>query len=145
MRPEVAFGRHIAQNRLSQPILAWKAADSGKLPFLVGDDGITKGDGLSGNQQVIGANWPASLLHLRTQPSVSRIGWCLERQDFKRTEHGFKLSGEPWRSFFRGPVTQFRGDDDAGADFRFANLADVLRHYSQRTADEIGDMLVSGK
>ena len=60
--------QHIAQNRLSQPILAWKAADSGKLPLIVGDDGITKGHGLSGNQQVIGANWPASLLQLRTRP-----------------------------------------------------------------------------
>src|ERR1019366_7664311 len=41
--------------------------------------------------------------------------------------------------FFGCPVTQFCGDDDAGANLRFANVADVLRHLSLRVADKIGD------
>src|ERR1019366_6072380 len=41
--------------------------------------------------------------------------------------------------FFGCPVTQFCGDDDAGANLRFAKAADVLRHLSLRVADKIGD------
>jgi hypothetical protein len=36
-------------------------------------------------------------------------------------------------------VAQFSGNDDAGADRCFANLADALRHKTLRSADQVGD------
>ncbi len=52
---------------LVQPILASKVLDPGKFLFVVGDDGVTKCKRLRRNEQVIGADWSASLLKPGTQ------------------------------------------------------------------------------
>jgi hypothetical protein len=63
----------------------------------------------------------------------------------QHSKHDFKLGREPWRALLGSPVTQFGGDNDAGTNFPFANLADALRHFSLRVADEIRNEVVSSK
>src|ERR1019366_10242610 len=96
---------------LAQPILVWKVLDPGEFLFVIGHDGVTKCNRLSRNEQVIGADWPTGLLKPGTQQPVGSICGCFEGQNFKRSEHRFKLGREPWRTFFGCPVTQFCGDN----------------------------------
>ena len=67
----------------------------GEFPFVIGDDGVTEGKRLSRNEQVIGADWSASLLKPRAQQSVGGICRRLEGQNFNRPKHRFELGLEP--------------------------------------------------
>ena len=56
-------------------------------------------------------------------------------------EHRLDLSLEPRRSAFLGSVTEFGGNDDAGADLGFADFANPLQHQSRRVANEVRDYI----
>src|ERR1700730_6612561 len=57
-----------------QPILAKKAVDPRKLPLVVGDDGITERDRLSGDKQIVAADWPSDLFDPGADQGISGIG-----------------------------------------------------------------------
>jgi len=101
---------------------------------------MAKCNRLSGDQQIIAADRLISLFEAGAEQAVGGVGWRLEGHDVECAEHRFKLSREPWRRLFRGPVPQFRRDDDAGTDPRFADLADVLRHTALWVANEVGEL-----
>lgn len=94
---------------------------------------------MSGDEQIVAAGLRTGLFEACAERAIGGIGGRLESQNVKCREHRFKLSREPWRSLFRGPVTQFRGDDDVGADPRFAYLADVIGDTALGVADEVGN------
>ena len=79
---------------LAQPILSSKILDVGEFLLIIRDDGVTEGKCLSRNEQVICADWSASLLKPRAQQSGGSICRCLEGQNLERTRHGFQLGGE---------------------------------------------------
>jgi len=66
----------------------------GEFLLIIRDDGVTEGKCLSRNEQVICADWSASLLKPRAQQSGGSICRCLEGQNLERTRHGFQLGGE---------------------------------------------------
>jgi hypothetical protein len=119
---------------LSQPILPSKVLDVGEFLFIIGDDGATKSKRLSRNEQVVGADWSASLLKSRTQQSVGSIGRHLEGQDVKRPKHRFQLGREPWRASFGRPITQCRDDDNAGANMggKFSSAGTSFANTARR-------------
>ena len=77
---------------LAQPIFSSKILDVGEFLLIIRDDGVTEGKCLSRNEQVICADWSASLLEPRAQQSVGSICRCLEGQNLKRTKHGSQLA-----------------------------------------------------
>src|SRR5580704_3271330 len=79
---------------LAQPILSSKILDVGEFLLIIRDEGVAEGKCLSRNEQVICADWSASLLKARAQQSVGSICRCLEGQNLKRTKHRFQLGGE---------------------------------------------------
>jgi hypothetical protein len=97
----------------TQPIFAGEAVNPRELTFVVRDDGVTDSDGLSGDQKIIAADRLSRLFEAGPERVIRR-------------------------SLLRSPITQFGRDDDAGADLRFSDLADVLRHTALRIADEVG-------
>ena len=122
-----------------KPILAQKAVDPGELSVVVGHDGTAECDSLSGNEQIVTADRPADLFEPGADQAIDGIGWHLEWENVEDAEHSLELHRQSRRCPFRGPVSQFRRDDDAGVDLRFANLVDVLGYPALRMANEVAD------
>jgi len=112
----------------AQPVLAGNLVDTREFPFVVGDQGVTERDDLRGDQQIVAADRLAKLFQSGAKHSIHTIGWGLEGQDFDGPEHCRELSRKSRRSPFCRSITQFSGDDDAGADRGLANFMDVLRY-----------------
>ena len=121
----------------AQPVLAGKFVNPGELAFVVGDERIAEGNGLSGDEQVVAADRLAGPFETGAEQAIGLIGGCVEGQDLKGAEHGFNLRRQPGRSLLGSPIAEFCRDDDAGTDLRFTNFASALRHPSLRIADEV--------
>ncbi len=124
---------------LTKPILATKPADPTELPLVVGHKHMTERNCLGSNEQIVRADRFAALLKTNSDQSIRMIGRCVERQNFEDPENCGELRGESWRSFLYKAVTQFCGNNDAGANLGFPNLSDVLRYTSLGIADEVRD------
>src|ERR1700730_15325609 len=74
-----------------QPILAKKAVDPRKLPLVVGDDGITESDRLSGDKQIVTADRSTDLFDPGAEQGISGIGGRLEGEYVQRAKYRFQL------------------------------------------------------
>jgi hypothetical protein len=96
--------------------------------LIVGNEDVAQCDSLSSYEQVVAANGSASLLKPSADQSVDCIGGRLEWDNIHRAKHRFDLFRKTWRSFSGGAISQFRSDDDAGADLLFANFSCMFRY-----------------
>src|SRR5262249_21717257 len=100
---------------------------------------MTEGNRLGGNEEIIRSDRFAALFETSSNQAVSTIGRRVERQDFEGTENCSELRGKARRPFLFGAVTQFSGNNNAGADLPFADLSNALRYPAVRIAHEVGD------
>jgi len=121
------------------PILPLQPFDASELRLVVGDERQAEGERMGGDQQVIAADRSARPFEPGANFPVHGVGGDFERQDFERAEHRLELTRQPERTFLLSAEAQLRRGDDARADVRFPNAADVLDYRPLRIADKIGD------
>jgi hypothetical protein len=64
---------------------------------------------------------------------ISRVkGQCIDRG-----EHCFDLRRQPWGGFLGSSTPQFRSDDDASANFPFADDLDSFGYPTLRVSDQV--------
>src|SRR5437667_7305266 len=88
-----------------KPILAKKAVDPGELSLVVGHDGISECDSLSGNEQIVTADRPADLFEPSADQAIDGIGGHLERENVEDAKHRLELCRKSRRCPFCGPIT----------------------------------------
>jgi hypothetical protein len=93
----------LPQERPRQPVLASEISDPGKFPLVVVDDRVAEGDGLSSDQQMVGADRLAESFEAGADGAADAVGWRLEGHDVKDAEDRFELSGEASRSSLMAP------------------------------------------
>ena len=62
----------------AQPVLAGKFVNPGELAFVVGDERIAEGNGLSGDEQVVAADRLAGPFETGAEQATGLIGGCVE-------------------------------------------------------------------
>ena len=132
-------GRQDACRLSPQPILPLQAFDARELQLVVGDKRQPKRERMGGDREDVAADRSGRPFEPGADLSVDDVGGDFERQEVERAEHRLELARQAERTFLLGAETQFRRCDDAGADVRFADAADVLDHSPLRVADKIGD------
>lgn len=87
-RADSSRSRGATTPSLAQPIFAEKALDAPELRFIVGDDGAADRHGMSGDEQIIGADGLAGSLKPGADQAVGFIGGRFERNDVKSAQNG---------------------------------------------------------
>jgi hypothetical protein len=70
---------------VAQPILQREFVDASEFSLVVCDEGMAQRNGLSGNQQIIAANWLTRLFETGAEQAIARIGGCVTRPCGLRT------------------------------------------------------------
>jgi len=89
------------------------------------------------DEEIVRADWLTFSFQCISDRRVSGIGRFFERQDVQSGKNPFYLRAQPSRASFLDSVPELRGNDDAGANFFFANLRDLARDISTRIANQV--------
>jgi hypothetical protein len=120
-----------------QPILMPKVFNASEFVFVIGNNRVAEGKRMRGNQQIVTANWSPDFLKPRSNQTIDLVSRRFERQNLEGSKHRLELGRQLWRALLGGSITQFGSDDDAGTNFGFSDLADVLRDSALWVANEI--------
>jgi hypothetical protein len=91
-----------------------------------------------GYEQIVASDHASRLFELCSDLTINGIGGRLERDNFQGAKYGLELRSQPSGGLPGRPISEFRRDDDTGADQRLADIADTARDATARVADKIG-------
>lgn len=124
---------------LAEPVLDNQPRHAAKLILVGGDQGQPLSQGMGSDEQVVAADWRARAHEYLSDLTVAPIGMLVEREDLQGRQHGFQLGGQSLGALPNRAKTQFRGDDDAGADLVFAARGDAIADASRGSTHKIRD------